>query len=98
MFPIHQITVDVPDCPTVVPNVAGIPSWVVGWGLGISVVIVLALVAGITIARVTAHEQRTARQASRERALIDGAKLTKNCPSCGFRYSIEDELKKGTTS
>lgn len=95
MFKVNQIIVDVPDCPRAAPpNIHGIPTWIFGWGMAITFVIIAALIVGIVVARISHNENTTERQNNRQRALVDAARLVQHCPGCGMKYSIEDELKK----
>jgi hypothetical protein len=77
-----KIEIDVPDCPAHVPNVNGIPSWVVGWGMGVGFVVVVCILFLIYCLA----ELRKEHAADRRRADIDMAKLHKACDTCGTRY------------
>lgn len=94
MFSLGRIVVDVPDCPVVKPMVFGLPSWVVGWGMGIGFVLLAALIVGIAIVRYGRNEEITSRQNYERQTLLEVAKNVKRCPGCGMDYSIEDRLKK----
>lgn len=87
------VTIDVPDCPTVLPNVMGMPSWVVGWGIAVGTIIVLALIIGVATVRILGAEERTKREQNRARALIDAARETKVCPTCATTLDPLADLK-----
>lgn len=94
MFSLGQIVVDVPDCPVVKPMVAGLPSWVVAWGMAGSFVLLITLIVGIAIVRHDRNEEITSRQNYARQALLEAAQYVKHCPGCGMDYNIEDKLKK----
>lgn len=79
---VGRIEIDVPDCPRVVPNVLGIPSWVVGVGIPVCLVIVIAffyLIYSLT-------ELRHKKAKDLRESEIEMAKQRKSCTTCGDRY------------
>lgn len=78
------ITVDVPDCPVVIP--LGIPSWAIAWGIVVTTVILLALIIAVAVTRSIAHEEHTNQETARRNAEVALAKNHKTCTTCGARY------------
>jgi len=85
MIPLRQITVDVPDCPETVPMVAGIPSWVVGWGFALCAVLLLAVIITGGIVRYHAHEEKTRR--------LRDSQNRKTCLVCGAVYPTDKMVR-----
>lgn len=92
MFSLGQIVVDVPDCPVVKPMIGGLPSWVVGWGMGVGFVLLAALIICIAMVRYGANEERTRRENYARQCLVSSLESTKHCPGCGMDYNIEEKL------
>jgi len=88
-----RVEIDVPDCPKAIPNVMGIPSWVIGWGLGISAVVILAIIIAIAAVRSEANTERNKTQ----RARLDTMRVLgppKQCRTCGDVYDPEKAADK----
>jgi hypothetical protein len=86
VFAQNTITVNVPDCPSVIPTIHGLPTWVVGWGMGIGTAVILALVIAIAIVRFEAHGRRASTERSRIDARVQLAQSRKTCPYCSGEY------------
>lgn len=86
MLTTGTIQIEVPDCPAVVPNVMGIPSWVIGSGMGLTFVIVLAAIVAMAYTYNTRKLEQTRQLADRRSAEVSMAKLKKHCDTCGADY------------
>lgn len=94
MFEVNKVVVDVPDCPTPpAPTIGGIPSWIFGWGGGISAVLVLALIVATAIVWYHREDEKTIRQRQHNDALVAAAKERKRCQTCGADYPAENAVR-----
>jgi hypothetical protein len=95
VFAQNTITVTVPDCPTVVPTIHGLPTWVVGWGMGIGAAMLLALIVAIAVVRFQAHDTKVAVSRNNNDARVQLAQYRKTCPYCSSEYdpANKDETK-----
>lgn len=84
MLKTGTLTIDVPDCPVPEPWL-GVPSWVIGWGIPVTLVVIVGLFILIyvlaDVAKERANERRTAE--------ISMAKLHTKCDTCGESYRPE---------
>lgn len=78
-----HIDVDVPDCPTpAAPNFHGVPTWVLGWGMGLSFVLLI----GLGFLLYALYEKHSDNKAEIKVALATAAtevsKSWTTCPTC----------------
>jgi hypothetical protein len=79
IFPTNHINIDVPDCPSApAPNFHGIPTWVLGWGMGIGTVLIIAT--GILIAYWI--DSRVRIKQAHANAAAEMSKHWTTCPTC----------------
>ena len=87
MFPIGKIEIDVPECPAVVPNVMGIPSWVVGWGIATVFLIIVAAIIAVAVSYNMRNEEKTSQKRIEMETQVSLARHKKSCDTCGAVYS-----------
>lgn len=93
-IPIKKIEVEVPDCPSLPPcppMVLGIPSWVIGWGMAVVLVIIIAIVIGVVAAKTSRNESKVTIADKRYAAVI-ALGPPKRCHTCGDVYEPEDAI------